>query len=255
MTLKTLLRLPLVLLLAFTLCLGGVGCSDDNSTTGPGDTNNPPTGDDFDEATALLVIPFATQHMAQMFTMMFLAEGGITRDYGWDEAEQAWVYPFDDAGTSGYYQIQYLNGETPQQGEAGATEILIEVDLTISTSEGSYTSDLHNTMSGSVTGMGGRATLTLEATGAVNYEFSYGGLGGGNYYANMETVAPAHVTFEEGGGCPFGELLYTMEPYSMTFELDGSAQVPYQLWDEDGNAVTTQGASGMVPIVCTPAGN
>jgi hypothetical protein len=248
MHLKRFLRPIFVLSLGCFMAFGALGCFD--TSDDPTDTDTP---DEFTETTVLDVgVPTAITQNQQTINGVLTAASGITlaRNYAWDAGEQAYVEDLSSYGEGwgGSIWVQYLDGGTPVEDQGLADSIHIVLDLTILHTADGGTVDAAIDSDITVTGMGS-GTLTAVGTGGYSYELSYTGVPGSlNYVATWETVAPGHVTIPEGGGCPSGEILYTMTPYTMRIVYDGSATAAYTVYD--GNGTPVVGGTGDITFIC-----
>ena len=247
-TLRSLLAIALVGAMAFA-CVGCLGGSD-------GDGDGDPTGTDFTDATALSIgVPTATLQSGIVMNAAIAAAGGFgaARDYTyvWDTDEQAYYADLDDTEGNttwtGFIRAQFLDGGTPVDDIDLADLANLILDLNIVTSESGSTIEADYDFDVDVTGMGS-GTLTIAGTGGYAYEVDYSGLST-TYLATWETVAPGHVSMPEGGGCPTGEILYTMTPYTMSIVYDGTPKADYTVYDDSGAPISN--GTGTIAVGCS----
>ncbi len=228
-------RYLLVVALAGVLAFGTIGCFE--SSTDPDDSDS---NDAFNEIVVLDIgVPSAVLQTKATLDGAIEAAGGFTgvRDYSWDADEQAYVddlsHEEGDAVFTGTAWVQYLDGTTPVQDIGSADSVHFIYDLTVVTTTDTWSATANYDSDLVISGMG-TGTLTGNGSGGFSYELALNGISSSQLYvATWETVGPDHITIPEGGGCPTGEIVFTMAPYTMSIIADGSSTASYTVYDAD----------------------
>ncbi len=242
MHLKRIARLLPLLTIGSLLAFAAIGCFDSSD-----DPTGTDTGNDFSETTVLTIgAPTAVLQNEQTINGVIAAVNGfsLARNYVWNESEQAYIEdlgPYGDNWTGSVW-VQYLDDGTPVQDKELADSIHIVMDLTILYSGEGPAVELIIDSDITVTGLG-TGTLVAEGSGGYTYDSLV------NYSATWETVGPDHVQIPEGGGCPTGEIEYTMAPYTMNIIYDGSPTASYTVYDGGGSAVDD--GTGNIYLLCS----
>lgn len=252
MSFTTIPRSLLMLLLFSLLTLGATGCLTSNS-----DEDDTPTNTSFSETTAVEIgVPTAKTQSEMMMATALAAAGGFTRTetYVWDADQQAYIADLDgvygDSTWDGFIKVQYLDGTTPVPNLDLADSIHIILDLLITTVDGENTFETSYDYDVTITGMG-TGVLTIVGTGGWSHVVSTAGIPLSlTYLGSWTTVAPDHITIPEGGGCPTGALEYSIAPYTILFEYDGTATGTYTVFDANSDPVA--GGSGTTNVGCAP---
>ena len=259
---KNWLRMYLSLGLLVMLALS-FGCSDDETPTGPAGTNDPPTGDAFDQSTAVVL---AQANAASAASTVALA-AGLAGGFGapgpdregetWNEAEMRWewteTYSEGDMEQSYEYTLQYLDASgDPQMDPEGAASMRYTWTGTFSTMNSGTSIIYEYNFDIAWTGLG-TATYVMDGTGWYSYSIVVEVQGQQittDYVTSWETEAPGVSIPSGGAGCPTGSILYDMAPYSMTVTFDGTNMYGYAMEDASGNDVPLTPNEGV--LNCTP---
>jgi hypothetical protein len=222
------------------------GCSDD-------DPAEPGNGDPFDEDTAVMmaeqVVPFALDLVEQVE----IIGGGLTAKqegtfaYEWNAELQRWEWSFSSSDETfaweWFYTVRYIGADgEPQQDPYGAVRAeysLVSTGSGMST-EGDATAtwefavSFANTISGI-----GTETYLIDGTGSEEVDYSYftdRNVASAHYVVTYEILGDG-VAVPAGGGCPTGTIRFTLAPYTMNVDFDGTSTVNYTVYDGSGNPV------------------
>ncbi len=252
MKMTTFLRSLFAVALIGVMAFGSVGCLGGDDDDGDGDS-----GTAFSAETAVTIgVPTATLQSEFVINSAIAAAGGFgparDDDYFWDEDEQAYYRDLDDVDGDttweGFIRAQFFDDGTPVEDTDLADMANIILDLNMLRNDSGATVEADYDFDVDVTGMGG-GTLTIEGGGGFSYEATLAGLSAATYMSTWETVAPDHVTMPEGGGCPTGEILYTMTPYTMSIVYDGTPSADYTVFDGSGDPIAN--GTGTISVGCS----
>ncbi len=243
-------RLAIVGLLGFSAL--GCGSSDDS-----GPTNNIPTGTSYNEQLAVAQAPGNAIMAAGIVQSGLGFAGGIgipgpDRDEPvWDATDSRWewteTYDYGGVPTSYTYTLQYLAGGVPQQEPTGADTMRYTfTGIGTSAQSGTtitYEFDYDIGYSGLDT-----STILMDGEGSYTYEISIDVPGGQDidtlYATSWHTVDPGvSIPLD---GCPTGEIIYEMDPYTLTVAFNGTSTYTYNLVDGGGADVPSGSGDGQM---------
>ena len=251
------LGLAMVLALSFGLVLSGCSDDDDDTPTGPTET-------EFNEAFAAQQAQSVVPLVVDLVDNLSVYAAGPPNKAADDFYE--WAYnamngrwegaaEMSHEGTTIAYLgwLQYLDadGNAVQFADDAASYSFhneLEMIVAYSDESTSWSLDMQTEEDYAVDGLG-TDVLQVDADASANIDYT--STSGGN--TSSATYAYSYRTLGEGitfpvDGCPTGQIEFTFAPYRVVVTFDGSATASYAMYDGNGNSVPA--GSGTAPLDC-----